>query len=144
MVSIMTWLTATEYLCHKWPRIWSTCHKHFQVLSSFMTYRRLCNWSNKTGTTSGTGTAYHFGAPEFIPGFGFKWGSCCSIFSFLCSVLLVLLSVFYWPLCFLFFLDLQILITPLVSSKSFHRHFINKYMLINVRNYLCILNLLFT
>ena len=27
-----------EYLCHKWPRICSTCRKHFQVLSSFMTY----------------------------------------------------------------------------------------------------------
>ena len=26
-----------EYLCHKWPRICSTCCKHFPVLSSFMT-----------------------------------------------------------------------------------------------------------
>jgi hypothetical protein len=36
----MTWLTAMEYLCHKWPRICSTCRKHFPVLSSFMTYHR--------------------------------------------------------------------------------------------------------
>jgi hypothetical protein len=25
----MTWLTAMEYLCHKWTRICSTCRKHF-------------------------------------------------------------------------------------------------------------------
>jgi hypothetical protein len=36
----MTWLTIMEYLCHKWPRICSTCRKHFPVLSSFTTYYR--------------------------------------------------------------------------------------------------------
>ena len=25
MVATMTWLTVMEYLCHKWPRIYSTC-----------------------------------------------------------------------------------------------------------------------
>ena len=35
-LATMTWLTAMEYLCHKWPRICSTYHKHF--LFSFMTY----------------------------------------------------------------------------------------------------------
>ena len=52
---------------------------------------------------------------------GFKWGSCYSIFSFMCMFcwsLFVLLSFFFWPLCCLFF-DLPILITPLVSSNSF-------------------------
>ena len=24
----MTWLTVMEYLCHKWPRIYSACRKH--------------------------------------------------------------------------------------------------------------------
>ena len=33
----------------------------------------------KSGATSGAGTAYPSGAPEFIP--GFEWGSCYSIFS---------------------------------------------------------------
>ena len=42
-VATMTWLTAMEYLCHKWSRICSTCPKHFPVLSSFMTYYRICN-----------------------------------------------------------------------------------------------------
>jgi hypothetical protein len=36
-VDIMIWLTIMEYLCHKWPRICSTWHEHFQVLSSCMT-----------------------------------------------------------------------------------------------------------
>ena len=37
------------------------------------------------GATSGAGTAYPYGAPEFTP--GFKWGSFYSIFSFMCTVL---------------------------------------------------------
>jgi hypothetical protein len=32
-----------EYMCYKWPRICSTCRKHFPVLSSFMTYHWVCN-----------------------------------------------------------------------------------------------------
>jgi hypothetical protein len=32
-----------EYLCHKWPRIWSTCRKHFPVLSSFLFFLYLAN-----------------------------------------------------------------------------------------------------
>jgi hypothetical protein len=42
-VASMTWLTAMEYLCHKLPRICSTCRKHFPVISSFTTYYRVCN-----------------------------------------------------------------------------------------------------
>ena len=37
----------------------------------------------------------------------------------LCWSLLVLLYLFFLPLCCLFFFDIQILITPLVSSNSF-------------------------
>jgi ribosome biogenesis protein Nip4 len=47
----------------------STCRKHFPVLSSFMTYHRVCNWNNTSGATSGARTAYPSGAPEFTPGF---------------------------------------------------------------------------
>jgi hypothetical protein len=36
-VATMTWLTAMKYLCHKWPRICSTCRKHFPVLSWLIT-----------------------------------------------------------------------------------------------------------
>ena len=60
----------------------STCRKHFPVLSSFTTYCRVCNQIIKMGATSGAGTAYPSGAPELTP--GFQWGSCYSIFSFIC------------------------------------------------------------
>ena len=42
---------------------------------------------------------YPSGAPEFTP--GFQWGSCYSIFSFICMFcrsLFVLLYFFFWPL----------------------------------------------
>jgi hypothetical protein len=42
-VATITWLAVMEYLCHKWPRICSTCRNHFLVLSPFMTYHRVCN-----------------------------------------------------------------------------------------------------
>jgi len=41
--------------------------------------------SNTKGNNSGAGNAYPSGTPEITP--GFLWGSCCSIASFLCSVL---------------------------------------------------------
>ena len=40
------------------------------------------NICNATGATSGVGTFYPSGAPDFTP--GFQWGSCYSIFSFIC------------------------------------------------------------
>jgi hypothetical protein len=61
--------TVTENLCHKWPRICFTCRKHFPVISLFMTYHWVCNSSNRTGATSGAGTAYPSWAPEFTPWF---------------------------------------------------------------------------
>ena len=68
-VATMTWLTVTEYLCHKWPRICSVCLYHYPILSSFLTYHRVCNKSNTTGVHSGAGTANPSGAPELTPGF---------------------------------------------------------------------------
>ena len=59
------------------------------------------------------------GAHAFTP--GCQWGLCYSIFSFICMFcrsLFVLLSCIFWPLCYLFFFDLWILIIPLVSSIS--------------------------
>ena len=59
-----TWLTITEYLCHKSPRIYiyiyiySVCRNHNQGLSSFMTYHWICNESNTTSVISAAGTAY--------------------------------------------------------------------------------------
>ena len=52
--------------------------------------------SNMTGVTSEAGTANPSGAPKFT--LGFLWDSSCSIFSFLCSVLVHCLS--FCPLSF--------------------------------------------
>ena len=53
------------YMCHKLPRICSACPNRSHVVFSLMTYHRVCNKSNATGVTCGTGIAYHSGAPEF-------------------------------------------------------------------------------
>ena len=48
-------------------------------------------------------------------------GRCYSIFSFMfmfCRSLFVFLYFFFWPLCCLFFFNIQIMIIPLVSSNS--------------------------
>ena len=57
-VATMTWLTATGYLCHKLPRICSVCRNYNLVLSSFMTYHRLCNKSHTTDAACGIGIVY--------------------------------------------------------------------------------------
>ena len=54
--------------------------------------------------------------PEFTP--GFQWGLCYSIFSFLCNVLWIIWSFFFWPLCCLSSVDLRIPIIPFVSLNS--------------------------
>ena len=52
---------------------------------------------------------------------GFKWDSCCSIFSFLCSFcrppLFIILSPFVWPLHCLPFFDIWFPITLLASTN---------------------------
>jgi len=50
-----------------------------------MVYQQIFDKSNTMCATRGAGSAYPSGAPEFIS--IFLWGSCCSIFSLLCSVL---------------------------------------------------------
>jgi hypothetical protein len=66
--------------------------------------------------------------PEF--NLGFYWGSCYSIFSFMCMFcgsLFVLLYFFFWPLRCLFFFDIRILITPWVSSNSYWSIIMSNY-----------------
>ena len=67
-VATMTWLTAMEFLRHKWSRIWYTFRKHVPIISMFMTSHRLCNYINTTGATSGEGTAYTSGASPVFSG----------------------------------------------------------------------------
>ena len=110
----MSWLTVTEYPCHKWLRICSICRKYFPVLNSFMIYHR--NWSNTTGAICGAGTAYTYGVPELSPGSLIGFVLLDLEFSVFCFVDHCL-SFWFWPLCCLSFY-LWILITPLVSSNS--------------------------
>ena len=90
-------------------------------ISTTQTYHRGCNQINTTGATSGEGTAYISGTPEFTPVFsGVR--QCYSIFIFMsmfCRSLFVLLSFSFWPLRCLSFFDLRILITPLVSTRIY-------------------------
>ena len=50
----------------------------------------------------------------------FQWGSCYSIFSFICMFCRSLFDLlyFFWPLCCLLFFDIRILVVPLVSPNS--------------------------
>jgi hypothetical protein len=66
-VTPITWLTATDYLCYKWPRICSTCRIHNPVLSTFMTYHRVSSKRNTTGATCETETFSL--SDEVTPGF---------------------------------------------------------------------------
>ena len=76
----------------KWPRMCSFCRNHNPVLSSFMTYHRVCNNRNTTGATCGAGTAYPSRAREFTR--SICWGWCWLIISFLCNVLKIVVCPF--------------------------------------------------
>jgi hypothetical protein len=102
-MTMMIWLTVTEYVFHKWPWICSVCRPCNQVLSSLMTHHWVCNESNMMDATYGAGSVYPSRTLEFTP--SFEWGTCCSISSFLCNVFLdhclsgiSLLSFFFWSL----------------------------------------------
>jgi hypothetical protein len=80
-------------------QICSVCRNHNPVLSSFMTFHRICNQRNTTDATYGSGTAYLF-----------RWYLSSSlvfsailvarslVFCMFCRLLYVLLSFFFWPL----------------------------------------------
>ena len=53
------------------------------VLSSFITYHRIWNYSNMMGTTVEAETAFPSETSEFIH--GFQWGLCYLIFNFMCG-----------------------------------------------------------
>ena len=75
------------------------------------------NQINTTSVPSGAGTAHSSGARDFTPAFS---GVRVTRFAVLC---VCCLSFFFWPLCCLYFFDIQIFITPFVSSNSFY-HFL--------------------
>ena len=78
-----------------------------------MAYRRVRNYGNTMGATSGAETANSSRAPEYTP--RFYLDSCYSIFSFLFILLSIAVCPFFFAHCVV---CPSILITPLVSSKS--------------------------
>ena len=42
-IATMTWLTVTQYLYHKWPRICFVCRNYNLVISLFTPYNQVCN-----------------------------------------------------------------------------------------------------
>ena len=116
-LSMMSYFLIYIHLC--WVAKWivNTYRRYkCSLLSSFMTYNRGCNYINTTGATSGKRSAYPSGAPEFIPSFSGVHVTrslvLCVCFVDRC------LSFVFWPLYCLFFFDIWIRITPLVSSNS--------------------------
>ena len=81
---VMTWLTITEYLCHKWPWMCSVCRNQNQALFPFMTYHLEWNKSNTTGAAFGAGITYISGAHEFPR---FFVGFVLLYYRFLCNAL---------------------------------------------------------
>ena len=124
----LSFLLKSMYLCDiQYSDVYlSTCRKHFPILSSFMTYHRVCNQIKTTSVTSGAGTSYLSGAPEFTPRFlvGFVLLDLQLYIYMFCRSLFVLLYFFAWPLFCLFFFDIRILITSLLSSNSSYHLFI--------------------
>jgi len=115
----MTLLTVMEYLCHKWPRIWSTCptfvntsrsFPHSWLITGFVT--RL-TWRVPLVEQELLTLSEHLSSPPVFSGVRVTWSLVfCVCFVDRC------LSFFFWPLCCLYIFDLRILITPLVSSNS--------------------------
>ena len=80
-----------------------------------MLYNTSC-FKKPKGATSGRGTAYPSGAPEFIPVFS---GVRVTRSLVLCVYFVDVVCPFViFLLCCLFFFDIRILIAPLISSNS--------------------------
>jgi hypothetical protein len=61
----------------------------------------------------------HLSAPPDFS--GVRVNLIVSFMCMFCRLLVVLLYFYFWPLCCLFFFDIQILITPLVSSNPSYK-----------------------
>ena len=92
------------------------CWKRVEMqVQNTMNYILVCIGRYKRMHTSGAGTVYPSGELEFTP--NSQWGSCCSIFSFRCSVLqIVVYPIVLFLSAILLYVLLRVLIIPLVSS----------------------------
>jgi hypothetical protein len=91
---------------------------HVQLLCPLLDWKtNMSNYINTTDVTRGGGTAHPSGTPLSSP-LVFSWVRVTlSLVLCVCFVDRCLYFIF-WPLCCLFFFDIRILITPLLSSNS--------------------------
>jgi hypothetical protein len=81
----------------------------------------MCRLKNKslTGVTSGAGTAYPSGYQSSPPVFsGVRVTRSLVLYVCFVDLCLSFCTFLFWPLFYLLFFDIQILITPMVSSSS--------------------------
>ena len=110
------WRTSTASMTTYF--ICSVFGKNIPVLSSSMTYHQIYNQSNTTDATIVARNAYHSGAPESTS--RIQWDSCCSIFGFLFSVLLIVVRPFSFDHCFVCtFCDLRKGTGGLISQMDY-------------------------
>ena len=92
MVATTTWLTVMEYLSQMTTDMFYLSQALPGPFLIQNLKHRVPNSINMTCATSGAGTAYPSGAPEFTT--GFQCGSCYSIFSFMCMFCRLLFVLF--------------------------------------------------
>ena len=121
MVVTMTWLAITEYLCYKWPR---TCFvvaitirsfPHSWLITGFVTIvtRRVPNVEQEMNNIQ----AHMSSTPDFS---GVRIARPWGFYVVLCTSLFVRLSFFVFPLYYLSFFDLRLLIILLISVFPFY------------------------
>jgi hypothetical protein len=122
LIILESWLYNKNIICYKYMYIlmYLSMDKHFTqiqlkvIISSFIIYYRMCNKSNTTGVTYRAGTVYPSGEHEFTPGFSRVCvARSLAFYVMLCTSLFVLL--YFWPLHYMSFFDLRLLITFLIS-----------------------------
>ena len=99
--------------------------------------------SDTAGIARGKGAAYPSGAPELIP--DFEWGSCYSIFSFMCYVdhrLCVVVSFYFGHgvICPSIF---DVLNAPLVCSTLFYVNIFVHHVLGELCKFECLVQVSF-
>ena len=111
-VATITWLTVTEYMCHKWGQICSICRKIFPSFPhSWLTTGFVIRVTRRVTLVDRellTLPEHMSSPPVFSRVRVARSLVFCVVF---CRSLFVLLSVFFWPLCCLSSYDLRILIT---------------------------------
>jgi hypothetical protein len=96
-VATMTWLAVMEYLCNKWPRICSTCRKHFPLPHSWLITRFVTRLTQRVPLVEQELPTLpkHLSSPLVFS------GVCVTLVLYVCFVdrCLSLLSFFFWPWC---------------------------------------------